>query len=445
MNTEFMKRTILISLFALCGTAFAQNKIWSLKDCINYAMDNNLSLERSKLNLNSAEYDKKISKFDFLPNLNGNASQGFSFGRAVNPTTNEFITSNISNLSFQVNSNVTIFNAGRLQNTFKLNKAQVKSSEYALKELENDISLNIANAFLQILFQKELLETSEQQLELSKSQLERMKIRFQNGLESNSKLLEVESQFYTDQQSKQTAYFNLQNSRLNLFQLLDIQDYENNEIEIPTIETPETIEHLSVSQIFNNSKQHLPQYKKIEADKKVSQLNTKVTRAAKLPTLTLGAGLDSRASKLLGSENIATKDQLDANFSQNVNLNLSVPIFNKFRNNINIQKSKLRELQVNVDEKELNNKIYKDIQSSMFNAQSAYEAFKTSQKAYASSSESYNNANERYKLALLSYYDFQQSKNTLFAAKSKLIQAKYDYIFKTMILKFYQGHPITLN
>ncbi|MGB1296042.1 MAG: TolC family protein [Flavobacteriales bacterium] len=440
-----MKRTILISLFALCGTAFAQNKIWSLKDCINYAMDNNLSLERSKLNLNSAEYDKKISKFDFLPNLNGNASQGFSFGRAVNPTTNEFITSNISNLSFQVNSNVTIFNAGRLQNTFKLNKAQVKSSEYALKELENDISLNIANAFLQILFQKELLETSEQQLELSKSQLERMKIRFQNGLESNSKLLEVESQFYTDQQSKQTAYFNLQNSRLNLFQLLDIQDYENNEIEIPTIETPETIEHLSVSQIFNNSKQHLPQYKKIEADKKVSQLNTKVTRAAKLPTLTLGAGLDSRASKLLGSENIATKDQLDANFSQNVNLNLSVPIFNKFRNNINIQKSKLRELQVNVDEKELNNKIYKDIQSSMFNAQSAYEAFKTSQKAYASSSESYNNANERYKLALLSYYDFQQSKNTLFAAKSKLIQAKYDYIFKTMILKFYQGHPITLN
>ncbi|MGB0870382.1 MAG: TolC family protein [Flavobacteriales bacterium] len=440
-----MKRTILISLFALCGTAFAQNKIWSLKDCINYAMDNNLSLERSKLNLNSAEYDKKISKFDFLPNLNGNASQGFSFGRAVNPTTNEFITSNISNLSFQVNSNVTIFNAGRLQNTFKLNKAQVKSSEYALKELENDISLNIANAFLQILFQKELLETSEQQLELSKSQLERMKIRFQNGLESNSKLLEVESQYYTDQQSKQTAYFNLQNSRLNLFQLLDIQDYENNEIEIPTIETPETIEHLSVSQIFNNSKQHLPQYKKIEADKNVSQLNTKVTRAAKLPTLTLGAGLDSRASKLLGSENIATKDQLDANFSQNVNLNLSVPIFNKFRNNINIQKSKLRELQVNVDEKELNNKIYKDIQSSMFNAQSAYEAFKTSQKAYASSSESYNNANERYKLALLSYYDFQQSKNTLFAAKSKLIQAKYDYIFKTMILKFYQGHPITLN
>lgn len=440
-----MKRTILISLFALCGTAFAQNKTWSLRDCINYAMDNNLSLERSKLNLNSAEYDKKISKFDFLPNLNGNASQGFSFGRAVNPTTNEFITSNISNLSFQVNSNVTVFNARRINNTFKLNKEQVKSSHYALKELENNISLNIANAYLQILFQKELLETSDQQLELSKSQLERMKIRFQNGLESNSKLLEVESQFYTDQQAKQTAYFNLQNSRLNLFQLLDIQDYENNEIEIPKIETPETIAHLSVSQIFDNSKQHLPQYKKIEADKKVSQLNTKVTRAAKSPTLSLGAGIDSRASKLLGSENIATKDQLDANFSQNVNLNLSVPIFNKFRNNLNIQKSKLRELQINVDEKELNNKIYKDIQSSMFDAQSAFEAFKTSQKAYASSSESYNNANERYKLALLSYYDFQQSKNTLFAAKSKLIQAKYDYIFKTMILKFYQGHPITLN
>jgi len=445
MNTEFMKRTIFISLFALCGTAFAQNKIWSLKDCINYAMDNNLSLERSKLNLNSAEYDKKISKFDFLPNLNGNASQGFSFGRAVNPTTNDFMN-NLSNFSYQINSNVTIFNAGRLQNTFKLNKAQVKSSEYALKELENNISLNIANAYLQILFQKELLETSEQQLELSKSQLERMQIRFKNGIESNSKLLEVESQFYTDQQSKQTAYFNLKNSQLSLFQLLDIQDYENNNIEIPTIEAPETVEHLSAHQIFNQSKQHLPQYKKIEADKDVSQLNTKVTKSSKLPTLTLGAGINSRSTLLIGSkENPATLDQLDANFSQSLNFNLSVPIFNKFRNNINIQKSKLQELQIEVNEKELNNQVYKDIQSALFNAQSSFAAFVTSKKAYTSSLESYNNANERFKLALLSYYDFQQSKNTLFAAKSKLIQAKYDYIFKTMILKFYQGHPITLN
>lgn len=440
-------KSYLIASFSLIGlVAMSQERVWSLQDCITYAMDNNLSIERSKLNLESAEYDSEISKFDFLPDLNASGAERLTFGKTPNPTTYEFENRTRSDLSMQLNSNVTVFNAGRLKNTFKLNKNQVQSSQYALNELENNITINIANAYLQILFQKELLETAEQQFKLSDTQLERMRVRVEHGLESTSKLLEVESQYYTDQQGKQTAYFNLQNSRLNLFQLLDIQNYEDQTIEIPAIEAPDGVVHLSVNEIFRLSKQNLPQFKKNEADKEVSRLNTKITKANKMPSLSLGAGLSSNASTYLNeSGNIPIDQQLEDLFSQSVSLNLRVPIFNKFRNNLNIQKAVLNEKQIEVNERELNNQVYKDIQSSLFDAKSAYEAYITAEKAFNSSSESYKNANERYKLAVLSVYDFQQSKNALFSAKSKLIQAKYDYIFKTMVLKFYQGHPITLK
>ncbi len=441
-----MKSYFLLS-FSLIGLlGVAQERVWSLKECISYAMENNLSIERSKLNLESAEYDSEISKFDFLPDLNGSGSESITFGKTPNPTTYQFETSTRSDLSLQLNSNITVFNAGRLRNTFKLNKEQVHSSLYALKELENNVSINIANAYLQILFQKELLEIAEQQLKLSEKQYERMQIRVDNGVESISKLLEVESQFYTDKQAEQTAFFNLQNSQLNLFQLLDIQDYESQEIEIPIIEIPETLVHLSVHDIFQRSKQNLPQFKKNEADKAVSKLNTKVVKAGKMPTLSLGAGMNSRASFTLNQQgNLPANQQLEDLFSQNVSLNLRVPIFNKFRNNLNIQKALLSEMQVEVNEKEINNQVYKDIQSALFNAKSAFEAYITAEKAFMSSSESYKNANERYKLDVLSIYDFQQSKNALFSAKSRLTQAKYDYIFKTLVLKFYQGQSITLE
>lgn len=441
-----MKSYFLLS-FSLIGlVGVSQERIWNLQECIAYAMENNLSIERSKLNLESAKYDSDISKFDFLPDLNGSGSEALIFGKTPNPTTYQYENNTRADLSLQLNSNITVFNANRLKNTFKLNRSQVTSSIYALKELENNISINIANSYLQILFQKELLETAEQQFKLSETQLERMQIRVNHGLESISQLLEVESQYYTDQQGKQTAYFNLQNSRLNLFQLLDIQDYENQDIEIPTIEAPENLIHLSVNDIFQLSKQNLPQFKKNNADKVVSSLNTKITKANKMPTLSLGGGMNSRASFNLNQDgNTSASQQLEDFFSQSLSLNLRVPIFNKFRNNLNIQKSLLNEKQIEVNERELNNQVYKDIQSALFDAKSAFEAYITAEKAFNSSSESYKNANERYKLDVLSVYDFQQSKNALFSAKSRLIQAKYDYIFKTMVLKFYQGHSITLE
>ncbi len=436
---------LAFSLVGLCG--FSQEKVWTLQECVSYAMENNLTIERTKLNLENTKYDYEISKFSFLPNLNASGSEVINFGRSENPLTSTFQNYNIANLSLQMNSSITVYNGSRLMNTFKLNKAQVESTTHGLKELENNITINIANAYLQILFQKELLETADQQFQLSEKQLERMQVRVDNGVESMSKLLEVEAQFFTDQQNKQSAYFNLQNSRLNLFQLLDIQNYENQSIEIPPINTPETLDDLSVSQIHNIAQKELPQYKKIEADKKVAHLNTEIAKSGKRPSVSLGAGLSSGAASILNLEAPEKPyiDQFDENFRQFLSLNVNIPIFSQFRNNLSIQKALVNEKQISVNEKELNNQVYKDIQSALFNSKSAFEAYITAEKAFNSSSESYKNANERYKLDVLSIYDFQQSKNALFSAKSKLIQAKYDYIFKTMVLKFYQGHPITLE
>lgn len=442
----YMKSYFLLSLSLIGLVGMAQERIWTLKECISYAMENNLSIERSKLNLENVEYDYTKSKFAFLPNLNASGAESLTFGRSLNYATNTLETNNRADLSLQLNSSVTVFNGRRLINSFKLNKAQVKSSAYNLMELENNISLNIANAYLQILFQKELLETADQQFKLSETQLERMQVRVEHGLESISKLLEVESQYYTDQQGKQTAYFNLQNSRLNLFQLLDVQDYEAHNIEIPEIESPDALEDLTVGNIHQIAQSNLPQYKKINADREVAVLNTKISKSSMMPSITMGAGLNTRAFSVLNKVgNTPYLDQLEDNFSQNVNMSINIPIFNRFNNSLNVQKALVNEMQIDINQQELDNQVYKDIQSALFNAKSALEAYTTAEKAFNSSTESYKNANERYKLAVLSIYDFQQSKNALFSAKSRLIQAKYDYIFKTMVLKFYQGHPITLE
>ena len=444
-----MKSYFLLS-FSLIGLlGFSQERVWSLKECISYAMENNLSIERSKLNLESAEYDSKRSKFSFLPNLNASGSEQISYGLSQDPTSGVFVNVNSANISLQLNSSLTVYNGGRLSNSFKLNKAQVNSNQYGLKELENNITINIANAYLQILFQKELWETADQQFQLSDKQLERMRVRVENGVESISKLLEVEAQYFTDQQNKQAAYFNLQNSRLTLFQLLDIQNYQEHNIEIPIIEAPDTdtLLMLPVEEIYRISKLNLPQYKKANADKEVAKFNTKIAKSGSLPSLSLGAAMTTGATSALNIDipEVPYREQFDNNLRKFITLNLNVPIFNRFSNKLDVQKALVNEKQVDVNQKELDNQVYKDIQSALFNAKSAYEAYVTAEKAFNSSSESYKNANERYKLDVLSIYDFQQSKNALFSAKSKLIQAKYDYIFKTMVLKFYQGHPITLE
>lgn len=444
-----MRSYFLLSLSLIGIVGFSQEREWTLQECINYAMENNLSIERSKLNLESAEYDYKKSKFSFLPNLNASGSEQLSYGLSQNPTTGVFQSVNSANINLQLNTSLTVYNGGRLCNSFKLNQAQVNSNQYGLKELENNITINIANAYLQILFQKELWETADQQFQLSDKQLERMRVRVENGVESNSKLLEVEAQYFTDQQNKQTAYFNLQNSRLTLFQLLDIQNYQEHNIEIPIIEAPNTdsLLMLSVEEIYRISKLNLPQYKKVNADKEVAKYNSKIAKSGGLPSLSLGAGLNTGATSALNIDvpEISYRKQFDNNLRKYITLSLNVPIFNQFSNKLDIQKALVNEKQVNVNQQELDNQVYKDIQSALFNAKSALEAYITAKKAFNSSTESYNNANERYKLALLSIYDFQQSKNALFSAKSKLIQSKYDYIFKTMVLKFYQGHPITLE
>ncbi|MGB0883971.1 MAG: TolC family protein [Flavobacteriales bacterium] len=438
----------VLSVMLMCFSTQAQSKIWSLEQCIQHAFEHNLNLEISKLNLKTNDLEIKKARLAYLPTLNGQVSDNLNFGRSKDGFTNTITTFTQNSLNVGVSTSVTLFQANRLNNTLRLAEKTQESERWTIEKLKNDLALTIANAYLQVLFSKENYETASELLKLTEIQKDRMNIRVENELEPQSKLLEIEAQFYTDQQAKETAFYTLQNARLNLFQLLDIQNYESQDIEDPSLEIPQKLEQFDRDKLVEKAKQHLPEFKKMEVDAEISKLNTELTKASGIPSLTASGSVGTSAFSILNNDGVpkpAYPTQFEDNLAESIGLSLNIPIFNGMQTKIETQKALIRERNLEINQKNTANQTFKAIQSAMFDAQSAFYTYESAVKAYNSSLDVFKNAEERYALDVMNLYDFQQVKNTLFASQSRVVRSKYDYIFKTLILKFYRGEALTLN
>ncbi|MGB1000195.1 MAG: TolC family protein [Flavobacteriales bacterium] len=438
----------VLSVMLMCFSTQAQSKIWSLEQCIQHAFEHNLNLEISKLNLKTNDLEIKKARLAYLPTLNGQVSDNLNFGRSKDGFTNTITTFTQNSLNVGVSTSVTLFQANRLNNTLRLAEKTQESERWTIEKLKNDLALTIANAYLQVLFSKENYETASELLKLTEIQKDRMNIRVENELEPQSKLLEIEAQFYTDQQAKETAFYTLQNARLNLFQLLDIQNYESQDIEDPSLEIPQKLEQFDRDKLVEKAKQHLPEFKKMEVDTEISKLNTELTKASGIPSLTASGSVGTSAFSILNNDGVpkpAYPTQFEDNLAESIGLSLNIPIFNGMQTKIETQKALIRERNLEINQKNTANQTFKAIQSAMFDAQSAFYTYESAVKAYNSSLDVFKNAEERYALDVMNLYDFQQVKNTLFASQSRVVRSKYDYIFKTLILKFYRGEALTLN
>jgi outer membrane protein len=448
----------LCLLFSITIPAFQQTP-WTLEQCITHALQNNLQLKIQEINNEYYKNTYRQSLISVLPNLNANGNYSVSSGRALDQTTYQF-TDNQTVKSFNgsLNSSITLFNGFQKVNTIIQNKYQVLSGVEELQKFRNDIALNLALAYLQLLLNRELADAAKNQLEITKLQFDRSKQLMDAGSIPQSKFLEVQAQVANDELNLVNYQNMVDISLLNLKQMLDLDTVKTFDILKPDFTNfPIADITSSVDDIYGQAVVNLPQIRKAEYDLRGARKGLHVAYGGMSPSLSLsysyGSAYSDSRMQIVGIDpgtkmpiygNYPFKDQINDNISGTVSLGARIPIFNGWMVNTNISNAKLglksSEYQLEIARKQL----YKDIQQAQTDALAAFKKYNASDNAVRSSEESFRAISQKFDLGLINFVDYSTSKNQLGVANSNLLQAKYSYIFKSKVLEFYKNGQVKL-
>lgn len=436
-----MKKLILLGLSFCCFTGIAQKK-WSLKECIEYALENNISIKQSELDLETSEVNKKGAVGNFLPDLSSSLNHSWNTGLNPNPETNVNTTSTTQNSNFGISTNIILYNG--LRNIRELHKANlgILANQYQLEDMKDNISLNIVNAFLQVSFNKESLKSVKRQYELNKIELQRSEQLVEAGTIPKGDLLEIASSLATQEQQIIKAENLVRIAKINLANLLAITDYSSleiiNEIEI----TSTSILEKTPFEVYAKALQTRNDIKNAELAVEMSKDDVEISKGIYQPTLSGGYSFGTSYFQSELYEAPGFNDQISDRSSHSFGLRLSIPIFNRFANSnavrrskINLEKSKLALEQRKLDLKSKVNQSYNDVLS-------AYAVYEAAQKTLAARKEALRYSQEKFDLGIMNSFDYTLAKTRFENAENEVIQAKYDYFFKAKVLEFYFGLPL---
>jgi len=470
-----MKKIVYILLFTVIPFTFVDGqKIWSLQNCIDYALANNIQVKQQQLNEQLAKISYNQSKLSLAPNLNGDASHAYNNGKTIDMYTNSFATSTVQSDNFYLSSSVTLFNGFQLLNTMKQNKINLQASQFDLDKMMNDISLNLATAYLQILYNIEILNNAKNQLDITNQQVKRTQVLFDAGTVAKGTLLTIEAQAATDELSVVNAQNNLDLSYLTLTQMLDLASTENFAIEIPKLNLDIESSVLTLpEQIYAIASAKQPEIKSAELRVQSNEIGLAIARGLRSPSLSLrgslGTGFSGASTRLkdntpsgyypIGAtssgelvyapsydyEKIPFNDQINNNINKTISFNLTIPIFNNWQTNATISKAKIAIQNANYSLQTAKNTLLKSIQQAYADALAARNKYKSSRKSVDALNEAYKYAEQKFDVGLLNSTDYNDAKNKLAEAESNLTQAKYEYVFRLKILDFYMGKPIELK
>lgn len=420
---------------------------YDLETAVSIALENNLTLKRSELNQLSNEANLLQNKGAMLPSLSTGISTSQRWGRSINPVTNLFETARIGNVNLSANSNMTVFAGRRLSNNLNQAKTDLEAGLYNIEATKNNITLNIINLFVNVVFNREQINIAESQLTTSKEQLERTTKLVDAGSLPISDQYDLQAQNATNELEVINAKNNLRIAKLDLAQAMQIPFTEDFEVVEPEFvinedlmatETPEDIYSIAV--------ETLPEIKAAEANVKSAELGVKVAKGAYLPTLGLGANLFSNyVDRVFGTERPGFGEQIENNLSRSVSLNLSIPIFSQLDNKAGVQRARVQKQISEVAELEARNTLRQDIETAYNSALAAEQSYQANLVRLKSVEESFRIAQQRFDLGAINSVDFQVAQNNLFNTQADLLNAKYTYIFRVKVLDFYLGNPINLN
>ncbi len=438
-----MKYKLLVVILLVGLSSVAQNKLWTLQECVTHALENNINIKKGQNTLLINEQDIKAAKGNFLPSLSGNLSEGLSFGQTeLFPGSFVNRTSNSTNMSVSVSQ--SIFNGFRTTNLYKQSQLNHETNELELNRIRDDISLNVANSYLNVLFNEERLETAKAQYDFSSKQLQQVKALVDAGVQPKANIYDADATLSSDAQAVTVAANNYTLSLLSLSQLLQVP-FEGFNVAIIEIDTPsESLMYNDIKPILNYALENRNEIKVAKKDIENAELSTKISKSGFLPSVSLSYSFGTNAfySNLITSE-ANFLDQLNDNKGHNINLNVSIPIFSRFQNKTNVAKSKIREANSKLDLEQAKLTLESNIQRAYTDAQAALKAFSAAQKSLDSQELAFSNSQERYNLGSLNSFDLEQARIRLINAESSLINAKYDFVFKTKVLDFYTGKTIT--
>jgi outer membrane protein len=432
---------LFLFFFALGGIkSNAQEKKWTLEECITYALENNISIKQSELDLKISDVEKLEAIGNFLPSLAGSGSYVVNTGANINPVTNQFENETFRSASANINSGINIYNG--LANWKTLQRAKINkiSNTYRLSKMQDDIMLSIANSFLQILFNKEQLKVLKNQNKITKENLARTKELIEAGTVPAGDIFDLQATDASQEQQIITAENTLLISKLGLAQTLLLKDYANFDVAYDNMDIPATtILSETPDAIAAKAKDVVKEVKIAAANLEVAKKDVQIARSAYQPTLSGFLGYNTR---FVQSNPQPLITQLYTFDGTNLGLQINVPLLNGFATRGRVQRSKINQERskylLEQAELDLERTVYQAY-NDLLNAKKTYEAAIKTKEARKFA---FDFSKDRYDVGLLNSFDFNQSSLLYENAQSEVVRTKYDYIFRIKLLEFYFGIPI---
>jgi outer membrane protein len=446
-----MKRTaLLIFGILLTGTlTMGQATVWNFQQCLDTALKRNISINQGRLTNELNMISLTQSKANRMPSLSANASEGFNFGKNVNPTTNAFVIQTYNSTNFGIGSSINLFNGLQNSRTIQQNSLIIEAGKYDIATIENTVTLNITTAYLQVLFAYEILIAAENQVESTRSQVDRTGKMVNAGKVPESNLFQIKSQYATDKLAVVTARSQLDLAKVTLMQLMEIPVIDSFDIVKPDFGEPAELILQSNQDIFRKALAVQPQIPGAAFRTSSALMEIKISKGARWPRLNLSGNINTNfagSAKTESSVNPANQNffpQLWDNLGGSLGLGLSIPIYSNRSVKSNIERAIINAESAKLDEQNTKNQLRKSIEQTYTDLRSSMNKFFATKEQYNSSMVSYKNMEIKFNVGMMTAIDYLVEKNNFIQAESKLIQAKYEYIFNTKILDFYQGKAIT--
>jgi outer membrane protein len=415
----------------------AQNKVWTLQECIDYANENNLDIKMREVNVDIQKTSLNTSKNQRLPNLSGSASHSYSFGRSASGYDNTYQDRNSSSTNWSLSTGVPLFTGFRINNEIAASTLDLQAIAAELDKAREDMEINITSSYLQVLYCKELLNIAGQQVKLTGEQLERIRKMYETGRSSEAQVYEIEAQLANDELSVVQAASDLQMAVLQLSQMLELPSPEGFDVEEPA----DNVEFMLSSRpnaIFEKALTSRASIKVEELKLQSREKNILVAKSQYYPTLSFNAGYSNNYYIINGFDNVSFASQLKNNRNEYLGFSLNIPIFNRFATRNSVRTARLykdlQQLQLENTKKSL----YKEIQQAYYNSITSEEKYKSAEAAYKSALKAFGYMEEKLNNGRATMYEYNDARTNMTRALSNRTQAKYDFIFRKKILEFYE-------
>lgn len=411
-------------------------RVWSLQDCIDYARENNLQVLSARLDLQSSEVQLKSAKASRWPSLSFSSSQGFTSGNKYNDN-GEFVTESQYTGTYSLSTNMTLYNGGRIHNTIKQQEVLTQANSLLVEKARNDIELSVTAAFLEVLYAMESLQADSAVLESSMAQLRQAEARYRAGAVSQSEYAQIAAQYETDNYNYVVSEANVETRLLELKQLLELGLDERLEVETPDTESFDLLQELpGVGIVYEAALSLMPEIKASELQIQASGYAEKVARAEMIPSLSFSAAV---GTGYYTSAQFAFLNQLGRNLNENINVGISIPIYQRRQAKSSIETAKLNTRQAQIDLQSTQKSLLKEVEQAWQDARSAQSRYMAAVRNHEASKLSYDLALKEYEVGENTFVDVLSEKSTYLAAVEEMLKAKYQTVLALRLLAFYMG------